>query len=314
MLTNVLLFVALALPGLILVKTKVLKPEDSGVLSKLLIWVGMPFMILSYALDLELGGDTAISFLVAFVIGIAYVLIYFFASNPLSKMEKNEKTRGVMRFALVFPNNGFLGLPLAAAVFSGFENSAEIIGLLVVMNTACNLLMYTLGTYLVSGDKSAMDVKKALLNPVLIAFILGIVLNLLGVKEHVPQVVDYSVHLKNMVTPISMTILGMKLGGIKFTSLFTSWKNYFVSAIRLVVFPVVVVGLVYLCSSLFSLGQAMVFAAFVSVSMPCSGSTSAFADAYDGDSDSAVAFTLASTVLSVASIPLLYGLRCWIVG
>ena len=39
MLRNVIVFVALALPGYILVKTKVLKQEQSGALSKLLLSV-----------------------------------------------------------------------------------------------------------------------------------------------------------------------------------------------------------------------------------------------------------------------------------
>lgn len=311
MLSNVLIFVALAIPGLILVKTKVLKAKDSGVLSKLLIWVGMPFMILSCALDLELNADVAVSILIAFAIGIAYVFIYFCLSGPLTNMEKNEKTRGVMRFSLVFPNNGFLGLPLAAAVFGA---SSQVMAFLVVMNTACNLLMYTLGAYLVSGDKHQMDFKKAVFNPVLIAFILGIVLNLLGVGKSVPEISNYCLNLKNIVAPISMTILGMKLGGIQFKTLFTSWKNYYVAAIRLILFPILIVALVYVGYKWLGLAEAMVFAAFISVSMPCSGSTSAFADAHGGDSESGVAFTLAATVLSVVSIPLLYGLLCLIVG
>lgn len=311
MLSNVFIFVALAVPGLILVKTKILKPEDSGVLSKILIWIGMPFMVLSCTLDLQLSGSTALSFLLSFAIGVAYVFLYFFLSGLLTKKETNLKTQGVMRFAMTFPNNGFLGLPLAAAVFGA---NSETMGFLVVMNIACNLLMYTLGAYLVSGDKRQMDFKKAIFNPVLIAFVLGIALNLLGVREHLPQVADYSEHLKNVVTPISMTILGIKLGGVEFKALFANWKNYFVAAFRLLVFPVIVVTLVLLLSKAFTLGNAIVFAAFVSVAMPCSGSTSAFADAYDGDSESAVAYTLSATVLSVATIPLLYWALCAVLG
>ena len=47
MLRNVIVFVALALPGFLLVKTGQLKAEQSGALSKLLMYVGMPFLILS---------------------------------------------------------------------------------------------------------------------------------------------------------------------------------------------------------------------------------------------------------------------------
>ena len=43
MLKNVILFVALAVPGYLLVKGKLLNAAHSGVLSKLLMYVGMPF-------------------------------------------------------------------------------------------------------------------------------------------------------------------------------------------------------------------------------------------------------------------------------
>ena len=51
MLKNVIVFVLLAVPGYVLVKTKLLKQEQSGVLSKLLVYVGMPFLILSSMIE-----------------------------------------------------------------------------------------------------------------------------------------------------------------------------------------------------------------------------------------------------------------------
>ena len=51
MFRNVIVFVALALPGYILVKTKVLKQEQSGAVSKLLMYVGMPFLILASTIN-----------------------------------------------------------------------------------------------------------------------------------------------------------------------------------------------------------------------------------------------------------------------
>ena len=58
MLINVVIFLALAIPGFILVKCKLLKQEDSGVLSKLLMYVGMPFLILSGTLSVDFNGET----------------------------------------------------------------------------------------------------------------------------------------------------------------------------------------------------------------------------------------------------------------
>ena len=47
MLRNVLLFVALAIPGYLLVKCGIMKQEQSGVLSKILMFLAMPFLIFS---------------------------------------------------------------------------------------------------------------------------------------------------------------------------------------------------------------------------------------------------------------------------
>ena len=50
---NVLIFIALAVPGFILVKTKILKSSETGALSKLLAYVGMPFLILTSTMDIS---------------------------------------------------------------------------------------------------------------------------------------------------------------------------------------------------------------------------------------------------------------------
>ena len=179
MLKNVILFVALALPGYLLVRAKMLSAQHSGVLSKLLMYVGMPFLILSGTVNnISFTKKLIITIIVAAIIGIAFTFAMFLASKPLSAMEHRKKTRGMMRFCMTFSNNGFLGIPLAAAVFGAYSPMMTV---LVILNIISNVLMYTLGIYLVSGDKSKISLKKAFLNPVLIAFVIGIILNLLKV-------------------------------------------------------------------------------------------------------------------------------------
>ncbi len=311
MLRNVIVFVALALPGYILVKSKQLKPEQSGALSKLLMYVGMPFLILTSTIN-NITFDAGLLATIAIVaaIGVVYTVITFFVSKPLSAMEKAEKTRGMMRFCSVFTNNGFLGIPLAMAVFGA---GSRVLMVVIIINIITNVLMYTLGIYLISGDKSMMSWKKALLNPVLIAFIIGIIFNLLKVKEYVPEVATFSTHFSNLVTPISMTILGMKMGGVKFLELFKSWKTYYVSALKLVVFPMIIVGVLFACKAIFTDGTFngdMILGVFIAFAMPTAGLASTFSDQFDGDTKNAVAFTLGTTILSIATIPLLYWVLC----
>ena len=312
MLRNTIVFVALALPGFILVKTKMLKQEQSGALSKLLMYVGMPFMILTSTINnVKFDGELLAVIGIVAAIGVTYTVATFFLSKPLTLMDKAEKTRGMMRFSAVFSNNGFLGIPLAMAVFGA---GSRILMVVIIINIITNLLMYTLGIFLISGDKSTISWKKALLNPVLIAFVRGIALNLLNAKygflraDKVPEVLTFSTHFSNIVTPISMTILGMKMGGVKFLPMFKSWKTYYVAALKLVVFPLVIVGILFAMKALIGgpIDGDMIIGVFIAFAMPTAGLASTFSDQYDGDTKNAVAFTLGSTVLAVATIPLLY--------
>ena len=306
MLRNVLMFVALAIPGFILVKAKMLQPQQSGVLSKLLMYLALPFMIFSGVVEkLTFNAETLLMLGMVALIGIGVVLFMFFVSAPLVKMEKNQKTAGIMRFCAVFANNGFLGIPLAAAVFGADH---PVFTVLIVLNIINNVLMYTLGAYLTTGDKKNISVKKAFLNPVLVAFVLGCVCNLLGVAKAVPEVKTFSNHFSNIVTPISMTIIGMKLGAISFKTLFSSGKLYYVSLLKLVVFPVAVTAALFAVKLIpVSVDwRSIILGVFVAFSMPTAGLAATFADEFGGDTENAVIFTLGTTVLSVLTIPTLY--------
>ena len=308
MLRNVLIFVALAIPGYILVKTKILKVEQSGVLSKILMYLAMPFLIFSGVVNnLKFTKESLLMLGVVAIIGIVYTFVIFFASSPLVKMEKDTKTAGMMRFCSVFANNGFLGIPLAIAVFG---KDSLVFTVLILLNIINNVLMYTLGAYLTTGDKKNISFKKAFINPVLIAFILGCVFNLLNVKNYVPEVITFSDYFSGVVTPISMTIMGIKLGAVSMSALFKSGKLYYVSFLKLILFPVVITAvLIALKSALASLPmESIILGVFVAFAMPTAGLAATFADEFGGDSDNAVVFTLGTTVLSVLTIPTIYWL------
>ena len=305
---NVIMFAALAIPGYILVKCKLLKQEHSAGLSKILMYLGMPFLIISGMVNnLTIDSEFIIRILIIAAIGVVYTLAMFWVSKPLCAMEGEEKTRGMMRFCMIFSNNGFLGIPLAAAVFG---KHTFIFTTLIVLNIVNNVAMYALGPYLITGDKRYCSMKKAIVNPVLIAFVIGLILNLINIKEYVPEVITYSDHFSGIVTPISMTILGMKLATVKIPKLLTSPKNYYVSAIKLIACPAVIISLLLAANIFFAdtVDSDVIIGFFIAFSMPTAALASTFADTFDGDTDSSVLFTLGSTILSIITIPALFGL------
>ena len=316
LLKNVIIFVALAIPGYILVKIGSLKQEQSGVLSKLLMYIGLPFMILSGVLGVELNADTVKSIVIVAVLGVVITFLIIYITAIITKKVSpdsqtyTEKMRGMIRFCQTFSNNGFLGLPIAGAVFG---TTSPVFTYLVVLNIINNTIIYTVGVYLVSCDKRTIKLTNVVLNPVLIAFVLGIILNLLNFKSVLPEVLSYSDHFKNIVTPLSMTILGMKLGSIKALDLFKDKNGYFVSTVKLVLVPVLATAIAILINTLYPIGKEMIIAIFLGFAMPTAGLGSAFADHYDGDTRGAVIYTLGSTIFSIATIPLLYALLCVII-
>ena len=143
----------------------------------------------------------------------------------------------------------------------------------------------------------------------LIAFVIGIVLNLLKVNTYVPEVSTFSSHFSGMVTPLSMTILGMKMAEIKITSLFKSWRMYYVCVLKLILFPTVIVALLLAVDTVFSsniIDNSVILGFFIAFAMPTAGLASTFADGFGGDTENAVSMTLGTTVLSILTIPVLY--------
>ncbi|MBO4411547.1 MAG: AEC family transporter [Lachnospiraceae bacterium] len=307
MLRNVILFVLLAVPGILLVKTKLIKEEQSGILSRLLLYVGMPFLIFSGTVDkIRFTSEFFLELLFVFLAGIAYTFLMVLLSRLFTAGEKDPKKNGMMRFAAVFSNNGFLGIPLAMAVFGA---DSPIMTVLIVLNIVTNVLLNTLGVYLVSRDPKEMNLKKAFLHPVFIAFLIGILVNLLNLKSYLPEISTYATHFSNIVTPVSMTVLGIKLCSVPIKKLFTTGKMFFIAALRLVLFPVLITGILLLLRVLLPwqfLDSDLILGFFMAFAMPTAGLASTLADRYHGDTEGAAVYTLGSTILSVLTIPLLY--------
>lgn len=305
MLKNVIIFVLLAIPGYLLVKGKLLDQKSSGIISKLLTYVGMPFMILSSTLKLEFTGEFTLSLIAFGVVCIGFTFLMFFASGWLAGWDSNKSRSGMMRFCMVFANNGFIGIPLARAVFG---EDSPVMAYLIISNIIMNVMMFSLGPTLISGDKKSVNIGKALFTPVFIGFVVGIVLNLTKVCAYVPEIQTYSGHFSGIVTPLSMVVLGMKLADVPIKRLLTSKHMYYVSALRLVLFTVVGIGLMFALQFVPGLGFGAdaVIAFFMGFAMPTAGLASVFADQHKGDSENAVIFTLGTTILSVVTIPVLY--------
>ena len=81
MLRNVIVFVALAIPGYLLIKKNILKKEQSGALSMLLMYVGMPFLIFSSTINnVTFNKELLTTIAVDLGLGVIYTFAMFCAT------------------------------------------------------------------------------------------------------------------------------------------------------------------------------------------------------------------------------------------
>ena len=71
-------------------------------------------------------------------VGVAFTFAAFFASILIVGKKKEEKVQRMQRLCVVFSNNGFLGIPLAIAVFG---RESLVFTVLILLNIITNVFI-----------------------------------------------------------------------------------------------------------------------------------------------------------------------------
>ena len=179
-----LVLFAFAVPGFILKKTNLVRSDSLYSVSNILLCFAQPMLIIqAFAVDpIPPDGDTLLNFLWVFLFSVAAIFLTFGASKLcflFMKGDEQQKKRDVLIFVGTFSNCAFVGIPFVD-MFTGGDSEAMMY--VTVFTVAFNLILWTLGAYLITQDKKQISLKKALLNPCTIGSVIGFVLFL------VPQI------------------------------------------------------------------------------------------------------------------------------
>ena len=276
--------------GFIVYRKKIIDEKGSRQMANLLVWVINPLvMLMSYQMEFsmeklkQLGISFALS-LVSMIIGIIIAEIIFKDNGNIDK------------FAVSFANGGFIGIPLVTNILG-----AENVFFLSAYFVCFWVLNYTYGIYRISEDKSLVSLKKILGNPGIIAIIVGFLIFISPVK--LPKIVyDAFNFIGNTNTPIAMIVLGTYIAESGLTTLFTNKRTYFICFIKLIVIPLIMVGIYKLLpSSLNDIKKVLLIA----MSAPVAVTVSMFSQIYGKDYKYAAQLVGLSTLLSLVTIPLI---------
>ena len=137
-------------------------------------------------------------------------------------------------------------------------------------------------------------------NPVFISMVIGLILFV--TQPILPSVVTGTIgYIADANTALAMIILGFYLSKVRLRDLFASARLYVVSAVRLLVVPAVTV-LIFLLFP-FARGEITLIT-LIAAATPVASSTAIFAQKFDQDYRQAVSYVCLSTILSVATLPL----------
>lgn len=278
--------------GYISRKRKILNSELNKGLSNVLLYITLPLQII-YSFNKTFSQDMLNNSLIILIIAIVTHMVsvvlglYIFKKYP----ENKEK---VLRYILIFSNCGFMGYPVLKSVFGDagiFYGS--------IYNIPFTVLMWTIGITIFNGKTEGNKIKKAIINPGIIATVIGFAIFILSVKLPDPLKITLD-SVGSMTTPLSMLIIGSALAETKIRDIFTDFSIYYVTFLRLMLLP----GLTLLSLKLLGIHGIPLVVIVVLVGMPAAANTVVFSEKYDGDSVFASKAIFVSTILSMLTIPL----------
>ncbi len=300
---QVLVMLLLMAAGFFSYKVKIISNEGSKQITNILILLVSPVVIfVSYQRDFdpEMLKGLAQAFgiaLLGFAIAMAgaYLLLR-------AKGKEGKAALAVERFSVIYSNCGFIGIPLVQALFGN-----EGVFYLTAVMTAFNILVWTHGLFLFTGGEkfSIKGLLKALCSPSILAVPIGLICFLLRLR--VPDVVlDAMNYIAGMNTPLAMLVAGVTVAQTNLIKAFTRPRTYYVSFLKLILLPLLIV----LAYSVFKLPAIISLTIAVAMAAPSGAMCTMFAVRYDRDAHYASEIFAATTILSMATLPLIV----WVAG
>ena len=147
MLGTAFLFAALTVPGFIL--GRFFEKESGGASVGLILqYAAMPALVFFSLCDPVPASFGVLPLAASAAIPAVLAVLLFFVTGFVFPNGGPEKKRRVLRVCSVFPNCGFFGIPLAAAVF---PDQPEVKLCVAVFNVVSTVIYLTLGTFMMSG-------------------------------------------------------------------------------------------------------------------------------------------------------------------
>lgn len=279
--------------GFIIVKAKLLKAEDSKILSVIVLYLIIPCVIIN-AFQVDYTPQTVKGLLIALAGSVMTQVILLIVVSILGRVfHLNE----VEVASIYYSNSGNLIVPIVTFILGKewvLYGCVFMSVQLVFIWTHCKKIISRESTY---------DWRKIVLNINMISIAIGIVLFL--TRIHLPAIINNTLSaVGSMIGPASMIVTGMLFAGMDFKQIFANKRVYFVSFFRLIIVPVIALFLIK-CSQLSSNGNKLMMIVFLAIITPSASTVTQMCQVYGNDSQYASAINVVTTLLAIVTMPLM---------
>lgn len=282
--------------GFIIVKAKLLKSEDSKILSVIVLYLIIPCVIIN-AFQVDYTPQTVKGLLIALVGSVMTQVILLIVVSILGRVfHLNE----VEVASIYYSNSGNLIVPIVTFILGKewvLYGCVFMSVQLVFIWTHCKKIISRESTY---------DWRKIVLNINMISIAIGIVLFL--TRIHLPAIINNTLSaVGSMIGPASMIVTGMLFAGMDFKQIFANKRVYFVSFFRLIIVPVIALFLIK-CSQLSTFssnGNKLMMIVFLAIITPSASTVTQMCQVYGNDSQYASAINVVTTLLAIVTMPLM---------
>ncbi len=287
----VVLFLLMGI-GYFCYKRGIITDEAGKKLSAIVVNIANPALVLTGCMGEEKVRREELLLTGAVMLCMYAVLLLLSEIVPwLLRVEK--RSRGTYRAMTVFSNIGFMGFPVISALYG---SSALLYASLFMI--PYNILIYTYGVASMSSGRTEKNGGR-IFNVGVIACILTVVIYLTGIQ--LPEFLEKTItNLSNLTAPLSMMVIGASLAAIDLRKLFTDVRLLIFSFIKLLLIPAA--GMLVIRQ--FVSSEIICGVCMVMLSTPVGSMTAMLAQQYDGDYEMASRGVALTTILSVATMPL----------
>ena len=289
------MFLAL-LMGYAVVRCGLMKSSDSKVLSVLSLYLIFPCVVIN-SFQIEATADRLQGMLLALGAAVVSYILFFVLTAIL---KRPLHLTPVEQASILYPNAANLTIPIISATLG--EEYVLYVSMYVIVQV---FLMWSHGRLLLSGENQ-FSLKRVLLNINIISVGIGAALFLLQIP--LPSIVTGALKsVGNMIGPLCMIVAGMLLGSVDLLQVVKNPNVWKVSCLRLIVYPLAVIGVMHLSGAarLLPDGEMILLVSLLSSVTPPAAAITQLAQIYGDEGEYAGAINVMSTVLCLATIPIM---------